>query len=67
MEVAYKQLYKQKAIGVDGLADYIIKNKNVWAAIRTKLQNIFENWINGSTQPNYLYTARITALTKDKS
>ena len=54
LEYARRRLPTGKAVGVDGLPDYYLKNDKIFATVKAKLLNIFKNWASGELIPDYL-------------
>ena len=69
MLVGIKNLASGKAIGVDGLADTMLKNVlKDFIQVREKTRLQFEKWINGAEElPQYLKTAKTMFLSKEDS
>ena len=60
-------LKKDKAIGTDGLPDYVLKQNNRQEMLTEKLKTVFESWLNGHEIPKYVKTTRIVALSKEEN
>jgi hypothetical protein len=65
MDWAFNTLKSNKAIGVDGLPDFVLKNKNRRELLKQRLTPIFEDWLNGAELPAYLKTTRVVTLSKE--
>jgi hypothetical protein len=65
VDAALKDLKTNKAVGVDGLADYILKNRDRREMITQKLRPIFQKWYNGEVLPKYLKKTRVITLSKE--
>ena len=54
-----------KAIGVDGLPDYVLKDPGRRELIIDRLMSPFNKWMNGEEQlPEYLKTTKVIPLSK---
>ena len=63
---ALEDLKKNKAIGVDGLADFLLRDKERRSMLVDKLYPTFNQWINGKELPPYLKRTRVIALSKEQ-
>lgn len=53
-------------MGVDDLRDTLLKDEYIWPHIKSKIKNIFNEWLHGKKVPKYLNKAKIFVLSKDK-
>jgi hypothetical protein len=65
MDWAFNTLKSNKAIGVDGLPDFVLKNKERRELLKARLTPVFEEWLNGKPLPAYLKTTRVVTLSKE--
>lgn len=67
LDDAIKNLPKGKAIGVDELPDKLLKRKETWMAIKKKILDTFNEWLENNHMPQYILTTRIVPLSKTES
>ena len=65
MDWAFDTLKINKAVGIDGLPDFVLKEGKRRQLLKDKLRPEFERWLNGVPVPEYLKTTRIVALSKE--
>ena len=65
LNLASYKLSHNKATGMDGLKDVMIKALVKHQAFKTKLRLQMQNWLNGESVPAYLTTARTIFLSKE--
>ena len=65
LKLARNKLSNGKAAGSDLLPDSFIKNNLIWDAVKEKIRQSFEEWINGAELPDYILDGRIFALSKE--
>jgi len=56
-----------KAIGIDGLKDTVIKKAQSDLTVVSKLTNAFNSWTETGRLPQYMTTARVIPLSKTSS
>lgn len=65
LEFAIRKISRNKAMGLDKLPDYFIKNHEVLFDSRRKIKDLCQKWVDGEELPTYMKTGRIFALSKD--